>query len=138
MSVILRQLYHTLWKKYNEILATFPQSDYTDNSARLESFGAGKDGCRMDLFEKVGDSIAAKGREVSGKAKDLAEIASLKSQIAACEEVIKKNYLEIGRLFMEQYKDAEDTPFEKQRTAILNARAGVEDLQRKIRQIKGL
>ncbi|MDE6015120.1 MAG: hypothetical protein K2H41_05470 [Acetatifactor sp.] len=92
----------------------------------------------MDLFEKIGDTIATKGKEVSGKAKDMAEIASLKSQIATCEEVIKKNYLEIGRLFMEQYKDAEDTPFEKQRTAILNAQAGVEDLQRKIRQIKGL
>ncbi len=92
----------------------------------------------MDFFEKMGDTIAAKGREVSGKAKDLAEIASLKSQIAACEEVIRKNYLEIGRLFMEQYKDAEDTPFEKQRTAILNAQAGVEDLQNKIKQIKGL
>lgn len=92
----------------------------------------------MDFFEKVGDTIAAKGREVSDKAKDMAEIASLKSQIAACEEVIKKNYLEIGRLFMEQYKDTEDTPFEKQRVAILNAQAGVKDLERKIRQVKGL
>lgn len=92
----------------------------------------------MDFFEKVGDTIATKGKEVADKAKDMAEIAGLKSQIATCEEVIKKNYLEIGRLFMEQYKDVEDTPFEKQRTAILNAQAGVEDLQRKIRQIKGL
>ncbi len=92
----------------------------------------------MDFFEKVGDTIAAKGREVSGKAKDLAEIASLKGQIASCEEVIKKNYLEIGRLFMEQFKDTEDTPFEKQRTAILNAQAGVEDLEKKIKEIKGL
>lgn len=92
----------------------------------------------MDFFEKIGDTITTKGKEVSDKAKELAEIANLKSQISTCEEVIKKNYLEIGRLFMEQYKDAEDAPFEKQRKAILNAQAGVEDLQRQIREIKGL
>ncbi len=92
----------------------------------------------MDFLEKLGDTITVKGREAADKAKEMAEIASLKSQIAACEEVIKKNYTEIGRLFMEQYKDAEDAPFEKQRTAIVNAQAGVEDLQKKIRKIKGL
>lgn len=98
----------------------------------------GKDGSEMDFLEKLGDTITTKGREAADKAKDMAEIASLKSQIATCEEVIKKNYMEIGRLFMEQYKDAEDAPFEKQRTAIVNAQAGVEDLQKKIRKIKGL
>ena len=92
----------------------------------------------MDFFNKIGETINTKGHEVADKAKEVAEIASLKSQIATCEEIIKRNYLEIGRLFMEQYKDAEDAPFEKQRKAILNAQAGVEDLQRQIREIKGL
>ncbi len=92
----------------------------------------------MEFWEKLGESITTKSREAADKAKDMAQIASLKSQIATCEEVIKKNYMEIGRLFMEQYKDAEDAPFEKQRTAIMNARDGVEDLQRRIREIKGL
>ncbi|MCM1090536.1 MAG: hypothetical protein NC092_00945 [Butyrivibrio sp.] len=92
----------------------------------------------MEFFEKLGDTITTKGKEATDKAKQMAEIASLKSQIATCEDVIKKNYMEIGRLFMEQYKDAEDAPFEKQRTAVLNAQAGVEDLQRKIRELKGL
>jgi len=92
----------------------------------------------MDFFEKLGDTISAKGKEAADKAKEMAEIANLKSQIATCEEVIKKNYLEIGRLFMEQYKDEPDSPFEKQRTAILNAQNGIQDLQRKINEIKGL
>lgn len=92
----------------------------------------------MDFFDKVADTVTTKGREVADKAKEMAEVARLRNQIATCEEVIKKNYMEIGRLFMEQYKDAEDAPYEKQRTAILNAQAGVEDLQKKIREIKGL
>ena len=45
----------------------------------------------MDWMEKLGDTISAKGREAADKAKEMAQIASLKSQISTCEEVIKKN-----------------------------------------------
>lgn len=92
----------------------------------------------MDFFEKLGDTISSKGKEVADKAKDTAEILSLKSQISTCEEVIKKNYLEIGRLYYEQYGKEPDAPFEKQCKAIKNARIGVKDLQAKIDQLKGL
>lgn len=92
----------------------------------------------MDFFEKLGDTISAKGKDIADKAKDTAEILSLKSQISTCEEVIKKNYLEIGRLFYEQYGENPDAPFEKQRNAIKNARVGVSELQAKIDQLKGL
>lgn len=92
----------------------------------------------MEFFEKIGDTISAKGKEAADKAKDLAEIASLKSQISTCEEVMKKNYLEIGRLYYEQYADVPDAPFEKQCKAIKNAKNGVEDLQQKIKEIKGI
>lgn len=92
----------------------------------------------MDFFEKLGDTISAKGKQVADKAKDTAEIWNLKSQIATCEEVIKMNYLEIGRLFYEQYGEDVDAPFEKQRNAIRNARLGANELQAKIDQLKGL
>ena len=92
----------------------------------------------MDFFEKLGDTISVKGKEIADKAKDTAEILSLKSQISTCEEVIKKNYLEIGRLFYEQYGENPDAPFEKQRNAIKNARVGARELQSKIDQLKGL
>lgn len=92
----------------------------------------------VEFFEKLGDTISAKGKEVADKAKNTADILSLKSQISTCEEVIKKNYLEIGRLFYEQYGENPDAPFEKQRNAIKNARVGVSELQAKIDQLKGL
>ena len=92
----------------------------------------------MDFIEKLGDTISVKGKEVADKAKDQAEILRLRGQISTCEEVIKKNYLEIGRLFYEQYGDDVDAPFEKQREAIKNARVGVKELQAKIDQMKGL
>lgn len=81
--------------------------------------------------------ISAKGREVADKAKVMAEIADLKGQIATCEEVIKKNYLEIGKQYFDEYRDVPDAPFEKQCRAIANAKEGICDLQEKIDILKG-
>ncbi len=92
----------------------------------------------MDILEKIGDTVTTKGKEVADKAKEIAEIANLRSQIATCEEVIKKNYLEIGKLYYELYGDMTEDSFEKQCKAIKNARHGVEELQQKINDIKGL
>ena len=92
----------------------------------------------MDCFEKLGDTISTKGKELADKAKDTAQILRLKSQICTCEEVIKKNYLEIGKLFFEQYGEDPEAPFEKQCTAIRNAQRGIKELQEKIGELKGL
>lgn len=92
----------------------------------------------MDIIEKIGDTLTAKSKVVSDKAKDAAEIVRLKDQIRVCENVIRKNYLEIGKQFMAEYGDSEDAPFEKERTAIRNAQKGVEELQAQINVIKGL
>nr|WP_318684017.1 hypothetical protein [uncultured Acetatifactor sp.] len=92
----------------------------------------------MDFIEKIGDTISAKGKEAADKAKELAEIASLKSQIGTCEEIIKKNYMEIGRLYYEEYGNEQDAPFEKQCRYIRNAETGIRELQEKIKKLKGL
>ena len=104
----------------------------------------------MDLIEKVSETVTANGKKAVDKAKELTEIAGLKKQIAACEEGIWKNYLEIGKMVVAQYKQAGKTdqgvggdpatadrdifPYEKQCKAVLNAQAGVKDLERRIRE----
>ncbi len=92
----------------------------------------------MDFLEKIGETISIKGKEAADKAKELAEIANLKSQVSTCEEIIKKNYMEIGKLYYEYYGDMPEEPFAKQCRAIRNAKNGVEDLQKKIKDIKGV
>ena len=92
----------------------------------------------MDIIEKIGDTISVKGKEAAEKAKEMAEIAKLKSQIATCEEVIKKKYMEIGKLYYEQYGDIPEEPFAKACRSIKNAQEGVVDLQNKIKEIKGV
>ncbi len=92
----------------------------------------------MDIFEKVGETVVTKGKEVADKAKEMAEIAHLKSQISICEEVLKKNYMEIGKIYYSQYSEIPEDPFERQCRAIKNARNGIEELYEKIKEIKGI
>lgn len=95
-----------------------------------------KESAEMDFIEKIGETIITKGKEVTDKAKELAEIANLKGQIYTCQEVIKKNYKEMGKIYFEQYGDIPEEPFEKQCRAIKNAKNGIKELQEKIDEIK--
>jgi hypothetical protein len=92
----------------------------------------------MDFIEKIGDTITSKGKEAADKAKELAEIANLKSQISTCEDIVKKNYMEIGKIYYEKYEDIPEEDFEKQCRNIKNARHGIDELNKKIAEIKGL
>ena len=92
----------------------------------------------MDFFNKVEETITAKGQAVVDKAKEMAEVASLKSQIATCEDVIKKNYAQIGKLYFEKYGEEPEEAFAKQCRTIENARTGIKELEEKIKEIKGV
>lgn len=92
----------------------------------------------MDIIEKLGDTISAKGKEVADKAKELAEIANLKSRISTYEDIVKKNYAEIGRIYYEQYGNMPEEPFDKACRSIRIAKGEIEDLQEQIREIKGM
>ena len=100
---------------------------------QIQSTGGRK---RKEIIEKIGDTITEKGKVAADKAKELAAIANLKSQISTCEEVMKKNYLEIGKIYFEQYSDMPEPPFEKQCETIKNSQRAIADLQEKIEQLK--
>lgn len=92
----------------------------------------------MDILNKLGDTLSVKGKEVADKAKETAEIVRLKGQISTCEDVIKKNYMEIGKLYFENYGDEPAEEFKRQCNAIKNAKHGVDELQDEIKALKGL
>lgn len=100
---------------------------------------AGKAGSsHMDFLDKLGETITMKGKEVTDKAKELAEIANLKSQINTCEDVIRKNYIEIGKLYYEKHGSTPEEEYEEACRAITNAQNAVVDLEGKIKEIKGI
>lgn len=81
-----------------------------------------------DLGEKVqsGSRIVAEkaktgGKAVADKAKELSQIASLKAQIASEENVINKNYKELGKAYYEAHKDEEEFTYSEYMTNIRNA-----------------
>ncbi len=92
----------------------------------------------MEFLDKLGETISVKGKEVSDKAKDMAEVVNLKSQISTCQNVIKKNYIEIGKRYYEKHASSPDEEYEEQCSAIANAENAINDLENKIREIKGV
>lgn len=103
----------------------------------------------MDILEKIGETISDKGKvavdmakeavdKAKDKTKEFTEIARLKSQIGTCEDVIRRNYMEIGRLYYEEHGSAPEAQYAKVRRYIENAQKGVEELQEKMNEIKGV
>ncbi len=91
-----------------------------------------------NIANKLGETISVKGKEVTDKAKDLVEIVNLKSQIKTNEDVMKRNYTEIGRLYYELHGMEPEADYEEQCRAIENAQNVISDLEEKIREIKGI
>ena len=113
-------------------------------------------------MDKLAAMISSKSKMVADKAKVLADIAKKKGEIAACEETIKKNYLELGKMIYEEYerlKEAETDPAQsngeisaelsceegigqvperylKQCKTIFNAKRGIAELEKEIREMK--
>lgn len=90
------------------------------------------------FMSKIGETISVKGKEVADKAKDLVEIANLKSQIKTCEDVIKKNYMEMGKLYYETHGQEPDEAYDEFCRAVSNAQHAVEELEEKVKEIKGI
>lgn len=91
----------------------------------------------MDFFNKVGSTISSKSKDVTKKAKEIAEIAKLTGQIAEKEEAIKGAYIELGKYVYESQK--EDAPEEvAEKFAVIDAAVEeIEGLKREVRKLKG-
>lgn len=92
----------------------------------------------MEIFDKIGETITTKGKEVTDKAKDLAEVANLKGQIHTCEELIKKRYIEIGKIYYEKHGSTPEEEYADACRDIENAQNTIVDIESRIREIKGI
>lgn len=88
------------------------------------------------FVSKISETISTKGKEVSYKAKDLAEIAALKSQIRGCEDTIRRNYIELGKLYYERQGAEPEEAYEEYCKAVSDARNSIKELEDKIKDIR--
>lgn len=92
----------------------------------------------MPFFDKLGETIASKSKDVAKKTKDFAEISSLNSQINGQENIIRDVYTEIGRQYFEANRTNLSDPYIQQMQVIFTAEAVIAERKQRIREIKGM
>ncbi len=94
----------------------------------------------MDFKEKFKfftEKVSEKGAEAVQKAKDMAEISSLNSQIKNEKDAIKLAYQTIGEAIFQEQKDIEGGRFDEQVQAVKRKLAKIAELEKSITAIKG-
>lgn len=92
----------------------------------------------MDFFSKLGDKISNTSKDVAKKAKDVAEIANLNSQITTKETTIKSTYVEIGKYVYENLKEDAPAEIAEKFAAIDALMAEIAEMKKNIQALKGV
>jgi len=90
----------------------------------------------MDFFEKLGETISTKSKDVAKKAKEVAEVVSLNAKISTQEDIINKTYAEIGQKYYEKNKQDSFHEFGAEFDTINHAMEEIERLKDEIQTIK--
>lgn len=92
----------------------------------------------MAFFEKVGETLAAKGRDVADKAKEMAEVNRLNVQINSQKNTAEKIYTEIGRMVFENRDNWKDMDVSGQLEQLDSIQTEIIRLQEELLQVKGV
>lgn len=92
----------------------------------------------MAFFDKMSETLTTKGKDVAKKAKELAEITGLNSQISIQQEIMNKAYISIGKAYYEQVKDNPDELYVSDFEKVTKASEKIQELKRQVNDIKGI
>ncbi len=90
----------------------------------------------MSLLKNLGTKIGEAASDAADKAKEAAEIAKLKLDITGEEKKIQQAHIELGKIYYEANKSAEDIPGKEFFTIIEEAEAAIAEMEEKIKSIK--
>ena len=96
--------------------------------------------CRMDeLFEKWGKRISDTIEDIGKKAEDTLEVQKMKSQISTLKRTNERDYVDMGKMIYEKYKNEEEIPeeFRPFCEAIVKRESEIDGLETEISRIKG-
>lgn len=92
----------------------------------------------MDLFNKLAETITDTSKVVAQKAKDVAEISKIHSQISVEENRINAAYLSIGKRFYEENAGEVMEAYINDFSVINESKAKIQQLKDQLTQIKGV
>ena len=92
----------------------------------------------MAFLEKVGGTLAAKGKDVAEKAKEMAEVSRLNGQMNTQKSVAEKIYMEIGKRVCEEREDWKSMDLTAQLEQLDSVQVEIARLQEKILRVKGV
>lgn len=81
--------------------------------------------------DKGKDDLYRKGRACR-------DIITVKGQISTCKDIISRDYVAIGKMYVEMFKEDNPHPeFDKKLREIINAENAIVELEAKLENIKG-
>lgn len=92
----------------------------------------------MAFLGKIKETVTDTSKMVAQKAKDVAEVTKLNSQISTEEAKIKEAYLAIGKRYFEENMGEVSDAYINDFTIINEAKARISELQEQIKTIKGV
>jgi len=92
----------------------------------------------MAFFDKIGDTISTKSKDVAKKAKDFASVSRLNSQISSEEDTINTTFQNIGQDYFENNKDDVTNVYEEKFKVIMDAKQRIDEFKKDIQNIKGV
>lgn len=90
----------------------------------------------MSYFEKIGNTITSKGREITQKARAFSETSSLNNIIKAEQHKIDTNYKMMGKLYFEKYGDCASEEFAESVSAVRASMKKISETQEQITKIR--
>lgn len=90
----------------------------------------------MAFLNKIGKAIGDAAGTASEKAKDFAETTKLNSAISTEDKQINQYFLEIGKYVFEEDRNNPESPYAEIFSKITDSLKNIEELKRKIQEIK--
>lgn len=91
----------------------------------------------MTFFDKLGDTISNKSKDIAKKAKNIADITTLKSQVGTQQDIVNRAYIVLGKAYYNENKNNPSIEHEDTFKTIAKTLEKIELLKSDIQIIKG-
>ena len=92
----------------------------------------------MEIFNKIGDTITSKSKDVAKKAKDFTEITQLNSQLTTNKNNLEAYFAQLGKAYHAKFEADYDAQFSEIMNAIKMTQANIDTIEKQIKTIRGV